>query len=191
MVNTSSVGMLGRCGRYWEPGVADKPDKIYVTIAMAEILLGQSLVDEAGRVVEKLRAQHGNDERVKALCERIEAMSKQAEPVAVEPAGKDSVKLSLEGKSIRARWEVTDNGLALAKNKARYSGHSVLRLFSAVPGPRGVRTSFQDIEVSANSAQMELKGLPCPAVHVAAVGYLSNTGEFVPLAESDIIEVGP
>jgi hypothetical protein len=174
-----------------ESKVTENLDPIFVTIAMAEILLGQNLVGEARRVIDRLSQSQGKDPRVTALLERIEAVSKQKEPISVEPKGEDYVTIETDGTALKIRWEMTGAGLAIAQKKARYSGQSVLRLFSAVPGPRGVRTSTQDIEVVPKAAELELNGLPRPAVYVAAVGFLSNAGEFVPLAQSRTLEVAP
>lgn len=171
--------------------MTDSLDPIFVTVAMAEILLGQNLTSEARRVIDKLSKSHGDDPRVSALIARASAMLESREPVSTEPKGLDAVSIDAAGAAIKISWELTESGLEMARIKARYSGRSVLRLFSAVPGPRGVRTSMQDIEISKSSAELELVGLARPAVHVAAVGFLSNTGEFVPLAQSGAVEAGP
>ncbi|MCP4606701.1 MAG: hypothetical protein GY847_40370 [Proteobacteria bacterium] len=166
-------------------------DPFFVTAAMAEILISQNLAEEARRVTDQLSEREGESPRVIALYERLDEMSKQIDPIPAEPRGRDSVTVAIEGKTLKVGWEITEDGLALARRKVRYSGHSVLRLFSAVPGPRGVRTSTQDIELELSAASLDLNGLPHPAVHVAAVGFLGNTGEFVPLARSEPLVVSP
>jgi hypothetical protein len=111
----------------------------------------------------------------------------EREPNPIAPKDVDFISLKLSLKTLHMAWEVKEESIALAKRKVRYAGQCIVRLFSAVPGPRGVRTSTKDISVDAGAAQIELEGLPCPAVHVAAVGFLSKTGEFVPLAESESV----
>jgi len=54
-----------------------------------------------------------------------------------------------------------------------------------------VRTSTLDIEAGLLAARLDLPGLPRPAVYVAAVGFLANTGEFLPLARTEPLTVVP
>lgn len=158
---------------------------------MAEILLRQNLVDEARLVVEKLLTEDPDNPRVTALADRIENVTgcRTVSQIPVSPKNTDIVSIQEFESSIRIEWGLTEEGLTLAKRKVRYSGRNVLRLFSAVPGPRGVRTSTQDLEIAHMTARLDLSGLPQPAVHVAAVGFLANTGEFVPLAQSEPLMV--
>ncbi len=167
----------------------DNHSNIFVTTAMAEILLNQNMLAEARKIIEQLIENEPENPRHIALGQRLKAMVNHGErdPIPTTPKGSDFVSLSGGEKTLHVAWEVMDESVALAKRKARYAGQCIVRLFSAVPGPRGVRKSTKDITINPGAARIELTGLPFPAVHVAAVGFLSNTGEFVPLAESETI----
>ncbi len=156
---------------------------------MAEILIRQNLLVKAQSVIDRLCEREGQTPQVASLYQRLKEKSKQAGAVPTEPKGRDSVALEPLDQTLQIEWEITEDGIALARRRARYSGKNILRIFSAVPGPRGVRTSIQDIEVSLLAAKLYLNGLPQPAVYVAAVGFLANTGEFVPLARSEPLSV--
>ena len=101
----------------------------------------------------------------------------------------DRVALEVKEDSVWVVWEVTEAGLEMAKRRAKYSGRTIVRVFRAATGPRGVRTSSQDIEANLDAARIELLGLPRHSVCVAAVGFLSNTGQFVPLSITDPVVV--
>jgi len=161
----------------------------FVTVAMAEILLNQNLVDEARAVVEQLRARKEDDPKLAGLVARLATIGRNADPVPLTPSGSDRALLVLREGTLEAEWELTEEGLALARRRARYSGVRVLRLFTAASGPRGVRSTTRDVEIDLPAARLELHGLPAPAVHVLAVGFLSHTGEFVPLARSEPLSV--
>ncbi len=158
---------------------------------MAQILIDQNLFDEARHVIEQLRARDGDDPRIAALGLRLEQISEPADPVPVDTLGEDDVTVAIEGEALRVAWEITEDGLAMAKRRVRYSGKNIIRLFAAVPGPRGVRTSTLDIEAGLFAARLDLPGLPRPAVYVAAVGFLANTGEFLPLSRTEPLAVVP
>ncbi len=158
---------------------------------MAEILINQHLVDEARQVLDELRSRSTDNKRIDTLSKRIDDLSAQTEPVPSEPRGEDAVRVTLSDEAIQLMWELTGDGLDLARAYARYSGRNIVRLFSAVPGPRGVRTLSRDIDIKHAAATLVLHGLPRPAVHVAAVGFLANTGLFVPLAQSEPLAVAP
>jgi hypothetical protein len=158
----------------------------FTTAAMAEILLGQDLVREAAEVIERLERTHGGDPRVERLRNRLgERLARgEAVQVPIPELGADRVALTVEGGALRATWELSDAGLAIAKRRVRYSGHAVVRLFTAAVGPRGVRKALVDFEIKHKAGRVDLGGLPRPAVHVAAVGFLGRNGAFVPLARS-------
>jgi hypothetical protein len=158
----------------------------FTTAAMAEILLGQDLVREAAEVIERLERTHGRDPRVERLRHRLgERLARgEAVQVPIPELGADRVALAVEGGALRATWELSDAGLAIAKRRVRYSGHAVVRLFTATVGPRGVRRALVDFEIRHKAGRVDLGGLPRPAVHVAAVGFLGRSGAFVPLARS-------
>lgn len=164
----------------------DDRDLLFTTVSMAEILLSQNLVAEARRVLNRLLASDPHNSRVAALTERILELEGKGEvaPIPVAPGGRDRVTLERVGEAVRLTWELTEEGLGIAERAARYSGRPVVRLFTAAPGPRGVRTATRDLDLQPLAAYTDLGGLPRPAVHVAAAGFLANTGSFVPLAES-------
>jgi len=158
----------------------------FTTAAMAEILLGQELVREAAEIIEQLKRAHPEDPRVRSLEERLFERLSRGETVQtpIPEEGVDRVFLAVERGALAATWELSDEGLAIAKRKVRYSGHAVVRLFTAAVGPRGVRKAIVDLEIKHKAGRMELGGLVRPAVHVAAVGFLGRNGAFVPLARS-------
>ncbi len=158
----------------------------FATAAMAEILLGQDLVREAAEIIGRLSRAHPGDPRVACLEERLEERLARGEALQIpEPEeGRDRISLAFEASALCASWELSDAGLAVAKRKVRYSGHAVVRLFTAAVGPRGVRKALADLEIKHKAGRVELRGLPRPAVHVAAVGFLGRNGAFVPLARS-------
>ena len=158
----------------------------FVTAAMAEILLGQDLVREAAEMIERLARSHPEDPRVERLRSRLaERLARgEAVQVPIPEMGLDRVALALEDGALRATWELSDAGLAIAKRRVRYSGHAVVRLFTAAVGPRGVRKALADLEIKHRAGRVDLGGMPRPAVHVAAVGFLGRNGAFVPLARS-------
>jgi len=158
----------------------------FTTASMAEILLGQDLVREAAQLIERLERTHGGEPRVERLRSRLaERLARgEAVQVPVPELGTDRVALALDDGALRATWELSDAGLAIAKRKVRYSGHAVVRLFTAAVGPRGVRKALVDLEIQHKAGRVDLGGLPRPAVHVAAVGFLGRNGAFVPLARS-------
>lgn len=169
----------------------NREESFFPTIAMAEILLGQKMLGDARRIVEDLLSRDPQNSRVLALSKRLKELCREIEPTPIEPRGRDSVALAKADSTLSVTWELTDQGLELARRKARYSGQPILRLFSAIPGPRGVRTSTRDMEIKLPAASLILPGLPTTAVHVASVGYLANTGEYVPLAQSDPLSYQP
>ncbi len=165
---------------------------LFITPSMAEILLSQNLLEAATQVIEELKRTHPDDPRVTSLETRLVEMrsSPMVEQSAGAPAGRDQVSLEWIDQLLRANYETSETGLAIARRKARYSGHTVIRLFTAAPGPRGVRVGSRDKELSHLAGRIDFTGLPRPAVHVAAVGFLSNSGEFVPLAQSEPLSIG-
>jgi hypothetical protein len=178
--------------RYWEATVAERVDnqnEIFVTTAMAEILLNQHMLAEARRIIEQLLENEPENPRHVALNHRLHAMVHhgEREPKPIPSSDRDFVILKRRSDTLQMEWELKEESIALAQRKARYAGQNVVRLFSAVPGPRGVRTSTRDITIGVGAAHVEMTGLPCPAVHVAAAGFLSKTGEFIPLAESETV----
>lgn len=152
---------------------------------MVEILLRQHLLYDARLVLDQLKAREGETPELCSLYIRLDAMAKQTEPIAVAPLGSDRVHLSDVDPCLRIEWEVTDMGLDIARRAAKYSGKTIVRLFSAFLGPRGVRTSSRDIDAIQAAARIDIAGLVRPAVHVAAAGFLCNTGEFIPIARTD------
>lgn len=173
----------------------ERPDNdlVFATVSMAEILLAQNLVSETAKVVARLQKIDPANPRVIALAKRLKEMEKagSAGAVAIEARGVDYVALERKDGPLLLRWELTGEGLAIAKAAARFSGTRVLRLFTAQPGPRGVRTASRDIGVTHAAGEMLCYGLPETAVHVGAIGYLANTGVFVPLARSEPCVVRP
>ena len=170
--------------------MGEHPDKdlVFATVSMAEILLAQNLISETEEVVRQLQKSDPMNPRVIALAERLKQVKgPPVEQQPVTPVGADTTTLLAGSNVVVLKWELTQNGLDLAKRRARYSGRSIARLFTASPGPRGVRTMTRDIEIEHPAAQVALRGLPQPAVHVAAAGFLANTGMFVPLARSDAL----
>jgi hypothetical protein len=156
---------------------------------MAEILLAQDLWKEAAEVVGALLSRQPIDPRVPDLARRLELRSAQGdvEQRPVDARGGDRAGLLRTESGLRLTWELTDDGLALARRVARYSGVSIVRLFTAITGPRGVRTGRRDIEVDLRAGQIELIGVPRSAVCVAAAGFLARSGVFVPLARSETV----
>jgi hypothetical protein len=166
---------------------------MFFTVSMAEILLSQNLVTETAKVVARLRKIDPANPRVAALAKRLEEVNRAggSDAVPIKARGEDYAELELRNGPLLLRWELTREGLAIAKATARFSGSRVFRLFTAQPGPRGVRTGSRDIVLEHTSGEMLCHGLPDSAVHVGAVGYLANTGVFVPLARSEPCVVRP
>jgi len=166
--------------------VSDAPGPTFHTVTMAEILLGQDLITEAAEVLEQLEQENAEDPRVRKLGIRIADRQKAgiSDQHPIKESGADMVSLELNERAILITWELTDDGLALAKRRVRFSGNQILRLFTASGGPRGVRKSTRDFELTHRAAIMSLDGAPTPSVHVAAVGFLGLNGAFVPLASS-------
>jgi hypothetical protein len=169
-----------------EPGHSSSP---FATVSMAEILLAQDLWKEAAEVVEVLAARELVDPRLHELKRRIEQRSLRGEleQRPVDAAGRDRIALALTDAGLGLTWELTDAGLALARRSVRYSGVTIVRLFTAVAGPRGVRTGTRDIEVELPAGELDLLGVPSSAVYVAAAGYLGRNGVFAPLARSETV----
>ena len=156
---------------------------------MVEILLGQNLIHDAKKIINQLAVEQGETPRICELRERLRAVSNPPDPTPTEPQGKNQIRLVDQLPNLIVEWEITPAGLELGKRVAKYSGHGIVRLFTASPGPRGVRTSYQDIPADPAAAKVILPGLPKLAVHVAAVGFLCNTGEFIPLLRTEPLEV--
>ncbi len=158
----------------------------FYTVAMAEILLIQDLLEDASHVLERLLETSPDDDRVKKLAARIWERKNlgELEQRPMEEVGHDNIELDLNGETLDVLWELTDDGLAIARRKVRYSGHAIVRLFTAATGPRGVRTTTRDLAIEHTTAGVSLGGFPRSAVHVAAVGFLGRNGAFVPLARS-------
>lgn len=175
--------------------MGNHPDKelVFVTASMAEILLSQNLVPETEAVIRQLQKSDPGNPRVQALAERLRQIkeSPTVEQKTLSAAARDEISLRSEQAELAIRWGLTPEGLRLARAHARYSGRSIVRLFTAAPGPRGVRTGTRDTALQHDAGEMTIRGLPRPAVHVAAVGYLANTGLFVPLARSASLKVMP
>lgn len=160
----------------------------FATVTMAEILLGQDMIAEATEVIERLVDEYGDDARVKELLERIRERSIQGEVSQdlIPKKGIDRIEIESRDGVLSISFELTDQGLAIARRKVRYSGHSIVRLFTASTGLRGVRKNTRDIEILHPAAQLDIHGLPRSSVHVAAIGFLGRNGAFVPLARSGI-----
>ena len=173
--------------------MADRPEDsaLFATSQMAEILIEQNLIDEARALIDRLIEKDPNDPRAISLASRIDEISSgcDAEQIATAPTGKGFVSLDCQKNTLCVSWEMTEHELAIARRKVGYSGRTVLRFFSAVSKPRGVRTALRDIEIKHLTAQLSLPGLPRPAVYLAAVGFACNTGEFVPVARSTPLAV--
>lgn len=163
----------------------------FATVSMAEILLTQNLVEQSRRVLGRLPRHILSDPRVEALRQRLEEIGARVtlDQVPLSAEGRDRINLSFIDRALRLEFELTEEGIALARRKARFAGRNVLRLFTAHMGPRGVRTTTRDVELQHLCARLELLGTPRPAVHVSAVGYLAHTGEFVPLSSSEQLTV--
>lgn len=170
-----------------------KPGSPFATVSMAEILLAQDLWEEAAAVVDVLSRSEPIDPRVPELRRRLEQRSSQGEieQRPVDPAGEDRVALELADGRLRLSWELTREGVELARRAVRYSGREIVRLFTAIAGPRGVRTGTRDLPLSLPAGRVELLGVPRAAVYVAAVGYLGLNGVFVPLARSETVGGAP
>lgn len=160
----------------------------FFTVAMAEILLDQDMIAEAAEVIDRLVEEQGSDARVLELLQRVRDRLAQGEVSQDSIARKmvDRIEIDSSNGMLRISFEVTDQGLAIARRKVRYSGHSIVRLFTASAGPRGVRKNTRDIEILHPAAQFDIHGLPKSSVHVAAIGFLGRNGAFVPLARSGI-----
>ncbi|MDD5308386.1 MAG: hypothetical protein PHU25_13780 [Deltaproteobacteria bacterium] len=165
----------------------------FATLAMAEILLGQDLWAEAGGVLDRFEERHPGDPRLAQLRHRLAEKIAEGSvgEIALEPRGMDRISLGVSGKALRAEWEITEDGIGMARRAVGYSGTTVLRLFTASRGPRGVRCVTRDLPVAGAAARVDLRGLPRPAVHVASVGFLGNNGRFVPVARSATLGVEP
>jgi hypothetical protein len=161
-------------------------DPIFVTVSMAEILLDQDMIEEAGKMVAQLLKREPNNSRVQALKVRLDGFT-AGESIPRKPQGIDGISIENLESGLRMVWELTTSSLELVGRQVRYSGCNVIRLFTAAPGPRGVRTTTRDIQIEIPAGQLDLSGLPSPAVFVAAVGFLANTGTFVPLARSIVL----
>lgn len=170
-------------------GLRPTLDPPFATVAMAEILLAQDLWQEAQAVLDVLLEQQPADPRVVDLRQRLEQRSRlgdiEQEPVTA--AGEDRIALELDDKGLRVTWELTAGGLEIARRAVRYSGRSIVRLFTAIAGPRGVRTGIRDIELDLEAGWIALPGVPLPAVYTAAVGFLCRNGVFVPLSRSETV----
>ena len=159
---------------------------IFNTVSMAEILLSQNLVQETQKVIADLKDKNKSDPTIVTLEKRVESLSQTTEPIArPQPArGFDRIDISCAKRVLTIEFELTEHSLLGAKKVARYSGYEIIRLFTASPGPRGVRTNTRDIKIPSHAAVLEIRGLPFKAVHVAAIGFLAHTGFFVPVARS-------
>lgn len=169
------------------------PTRPFDTVAMAQILLDQHMMEEASEMIRRLVESSSEDPRTAALLARIEEKTRLGETEQVEVArqGIDSMILRRGPGSIEAGWELTDEGLGIARRRVRYSGIPIIRLFTAAAGPRGVRKTYNDVELVRLCARQVFPGLPRPAIHVAAVGFLGNNGAFVPLARSTTLSTDP
>ncbi len=156
------------------------------TPALAEILLDQGLLAEARKMLDRLERERPGDERVQRLVKRLAEREIAGEP-SQEPRkgnGCDAASLVAVGRDLEVLWELTEEGLELARRAARCSGSPVVRLLTVANGPRGVRKNIRDIVLQHRSGRLLLAGLPRPAIHVAAAGFLAKSGAFVPLATS-------
>jgi hypothetical protein len=79
---------------------------------------------------------------------------------------------------------MTEQGLDIAKKRVRYSGSTIVRLFTAASGPRGVRTSLKDYTIDYSTGSMTITGISKRASYTAAVGFLGRNGAFVPMARA-------
>lgn len=164
----------------------------FATVAMVEILLAQDLWQEARAVLDVLVERQPADPRVADLRRRLERRSQvgEIEQEQVTAAGEDRVALELDDQGLRVTWELTARGLEIARRAVKYSGRSIVRLFTAIAGPRGVRTQTRDIELDLEAGRIALPGVPLPAVYTAAVGFLGRNGAFVPLSRSETVGGG-
>ena len=166
---------------------------MFATAAMAEILLAQGLLDEARAAIDEAAGQTPDDPRIAQLRSRLAllvAVGEDGGQRSEKPRGMDRIDLlEDEGGTVTVHWEITDDGRELARRRARFSGVDILRLFTAAPGPRGVRTTTRDTALEFPTGNLKMVGLPGPATHVCAIGFLANTGEFVPLARSVALSV--
>lgn len=173
--------------------MTDAPTRgsMYATISMAEILLSQNLASEAEKVIRALEKKNPFDPHVQSLVGRLKELLRPPNADASLPSltGIDRVWLRNADPGLCVGWELTEAGLLMAKRTVRYSGRAVVRLFTAAMGQRGVRTQLRDIDISLPAGQTVLAGMPRPAVHAAAVGYLANTGQFVSCAQSPSLKV--
>jgi hypothetical protein len=164
---------------------------MYATVSMAEVLLSQNLIQEATHVISCLEETEPSDPRVKLLSQRLHEMlsPRPVDSFDLLSVGVDRICLSLVKTGIQIEWELTEAGLVIAKRAVRYSGRSIVRIFTASAGQRGVRTQVRDIEIPSLLGRTLLAGMPRPAVHVGAVGYLANTGVFMSSAQSSSLKV--
>jgi hypothetical protein len=155
------------------------------TVALAVILLDQGLLPEARELLGRLERERAGDERIPRLLARLaELEGSESIQEPMERGGTDTVALAACGHDLELRWELTAAGLALGRRTARCSGAPVVRLLTVITGPRGVRKTWRDIALLHPGGRLLLRGLPRPAVHVAAAGFLARSGVFVPLCTS-------
>jgi hypothetical protein len=159
---------------------------MYTTAAMAEILLSQDMLRDAEAVIATLEKEHPGDQRVQLLRQRLNDRQGGGEPVQrpEEPMGTDRLTMALDRTQLQVSWELSDDGLALARRQVRYSGQTILRLFIAQPGPRGVRTLTRDFDLAHHCGSCTFSGMPALAAFTAAIGFLGRNGHFVPMARA-------
>ncbi len=155
----------------------------FITVAMAEILLSQNQMSKAAKMIKLLHKRNPFDARVEALKERLAKKKDTDEQIQkqVGATGKDRLELHLFPDNITVLFELTNNSLDIAKREVRYSGKAILRLFTAAPGPRGVRTTLKDFELEYNCASFKIAGLPKYAVYACSAGFLGHSGLYIPM----------
>ena len=157
------------------------------TVTMASIFAEQGLETEAAQLCRAVLARKPHEPRASRLLRRLER-SEAAGRLLPAGQGGSHVALWWQGPTVLfAAWQVEREPGDIDGRAARLAGAGatrVLRLFSAWRDATGVRQQVRDEPVDGLRGQMFLEEVPAGATHRAAVGWLGETGNFLPLCSS-------
>ncbi|MBX3228793.1 MAG: tetratricopeptide repeat protein [Labilithrix sp.] len=188
------------------------------TVTLAEIYAAQGHKDRAIDTLRRVLAEEPDHLAARALLEKLEAKDyvppteplppePEVEPVQPDPEPEPEPDPEAEVLTVAPpseRAPIADRCVAVPAGGAHYVWWSLsaasqqlaeesfffLRIVTIAPSWEGPRVETRDLAADPRAGELVLRDLPADAVVRIAIGFVP-AGEFVPVAHSPALELGP